>query len=126
LTLDRRKLGPLFLVAALLAIWLVLGRSVPSDQVIHVVLGDAAARVTELRLRYLPSESGGDAEIAREASFRYAAGQAPRIVTHEPRLAGGDYMVEIEVSEGNDRALVRRKVKLDGSPVSLDVKESLP
>ncbi len=126
--LDRRKLGPLILVAALLAMWLVLGRKVPSEQVVHVVLGDAAPSVTEVRLRYAPDEGAGpsDAEFTREATFRYAAGKAPRIVTHEPRLAGGDYLVEIEVSKGNDRALVHRKVKLDGSPVSLDVKEPHP
>ncbi len=123
MALDRRKLGPLALVAAGLLIWLVLGRKVPQDQVVRVVLGDAAPRVTEVRLRYQPD---GDAEFTREATFPYPKGTAPRIVTHEPRLAGGDYMVEIELSEGNDRALVHRKVKLDGNPVSLDVKESLP
>ena len=123
MALDRRKLGPIVLVAALGLIWLVLGRKVPADQVVRVVLGDSAPRVTEVRLRYQPD---GEAEFLREATFQYPKGTAPRIVTHEPRLAGGDYMVEIELSEGNDRAVVRRKVKLDGSPVSLDVKESLP
>ena len=121
--LGRRKLAPILLVAALALIWLVFGRKAPADQVVHVVLGDRAPRITAIALRYTAE---GETEAAREATFRYALGQAPRIVTHEPRLAGGDYMVEIELSEGNDRAEVRRKVKLDGSPVSLDVKESLP
>ncbi len=120
MALNRRRLGSVLIVALGLALWLVLGRKVPKDQVVHVVLGDAAPRVTQVRLRYT---ADGEADVLREAAFEYAAGRAPRIVTHEPRLAGGDYLVEIDVAEGNDRTEVRRKVKLDGDPVSLDVRE---
>lgn len=123
MTFDRKKLAPVVLVAALLSFWLVLGRKVPADQVVHVVLGDASPRITEVRLRYAPQ---GDAEFTREATFHYDAGKAPRVVTHEPRLAGGDYTVEIELMVGNDRALVQRKVKLEGNPVSVDIRDSLP
>jgi hypothetical protein len=47
-------------------------------------------------------------------------------VTHEPRVAAGDYLLDIDLAEGNDRIEIHRKVKLDGSPVSIDVKEPLP
>jgi hypothetical protein len=123
LAFDRKKLAPLVLVAALLSFWFVLGRKVPTEQVVHVVLGDASPRITEVRVRYAPE---GDAEFTREATFHYAAGNAPRIVTHEPRLMGGDYTVEIELVVGNDRTLVHRKVKLEGNPVSVDIRDSLP
>jgi hypothetical protein len=125
LTLDRRKLGPLVLIGAGVVMMLFLGPKMPRDQLVHVVLGDAAPRVTEVRVRYA-ERGASDADFAREATFRYAQGAAPRIVTHEPRLANGEYDLEIELSKGNDRALVKRQVKLDGSPVSLDVRESVP
>ena len=125
MTLDRRKLGPLVLIGAGVVMMLFLGPKMPRDQLVHVVLGDAAPRVTEVRVRYA-ERGASDADFAREATFRYAQGAAPRIVTHEPRLANGEYDLEIELSKGNDRALVKRQVKLDGSPVSIDVRESVP
>ena len=105
--------------------WLLFGQKIPKDQVLHVVLGDAAPRVTEVRVRY-GEASGRDVDFTREATFRYAQGAAPRVVTHEARLTSGDYTVEIEVFKGNDRAMVDRRVKLDGNPVSVDVRDSVP
>ncbi len=69
----------------------------PRSQTVHYVLGDGAPHVVELDARW----ARGDAPM-REASFRYAPGEAPRVVTHEPRLADGDYTVEIEVVAQND------------------------
>lgn len=123
--LDRRRLGPLVLIGAGVVMMLFLGPKMPRDQLVHVVLGDAAARVSEVRIRYADPDAS-DADFAREATFRYAQGAAPRVLTHEPRLANGEYALEIEISKGNDRAMVKRQVKLDGSPVSVDVRESVP
>jgi hypothetical protein len=57
----------------------------------------------------------------REASFRYASGTAPRVVTHEPRLPDGDYTVEIEVVEDSAHSLLRRRVTLAGGVTSIDL-----
>jgi hypothetical protein len=117
---DRRKVAPFVLVAALAAVWLALGPRLPHDQTIHVVLGKIAPRVTELRLAYA---EGGEQVATREASLHYAEGQAPRVVTHEPRLANGEYRVDIEVYDQKDHAQATRRVKLSGDPVSVDVQE---
>jgi hypothetical protein len=119
----RRRLAPLALVAAAAAAYLVLGPKVPKDQTVHVVLGDASPRVTEVDVRYAPA---GEQDFAREASFRYAEGAAPRIVTHSPRLADGEYAVEIELHTQKGHANVARRVKLEGDPVSIDVRNNVP
>jgi hypothetical protein len=120
---DKRKAAPFVLVAALVAVWLVLGPRLPKDQVVHVVLGDLAPHVTEVTLRYAEDQTQ---DFAREATFRYAQGQAPRIVTHEPRLANGEYRIEIDVFDQKGHAQATRRVKLQGDPVSLDVQDILP
>jgi hypothetical protein len=117
------------LVAMAAAVWLVLGRHLPRDQTVHVVLGESAPRVTEVRLRYAPA---ADARaFDRDVTFKYAPGEAPRVVTHMPRLADGDYHVEIEVlSEPPDpssqeaRVRVERRITLEGGTVSIDVSRS--
>jgi hypothetical protein len=119
-----RRLGPLVLLAALAAMWLVFGRQVPHDQTVHLVLGSAAPRVTELSVGY--AEAGRESEPAREATFHWAEGAAPRIVTHEPRLANGDYVVQIQLHARNGSASVTRRVKLEASPVSVDVTQAVP
>jgi hypothetical protein len=117
---DRRKVAPFVLVAALVGVWLVLGPRLPHDQTVHVVLGKAAPRVTELRLAYA---EGDEQAAAREVTFHFAEGEAPRVVTHEPRLANGEYRVEIDVYAQKGHAQATRRVKLSGDPVSVDVQE---
>ena len=124
---PRHKVASLVLVAALVAVYFVLGPKIPRDQVVHVVLGNAAPRVTEVRARY--AEAGArDGDFTREVTFRYAEGAAPRIITHEPRLPSGDYLVEIELHgrKPNEIAVVKRRITLQESPVSLDVQEAVP
>jgi hypothetical protein len=118
------RFAPLLLVAALGAVWLVLGRHIPHDQTLHVVLGDAAPRVTEVRLGYAAADH--ESELTREATFQWAEGSAPRIVTHAPRLADGAYVVQIQLVTRIDSAIVTRRVKIEGSPVSIDVREAIP
>jgi hypothetical protein len=119
--LKKPQILRILLVLAAAAIVVVMSRSCPKDQVIHVVLGDAASRVEEVVIRY-----GKDEDFQREARFRYQPGKAPRILTHEPRLAEGDYTVEIEVLARNNRNTVRRRVTLAGATTSIDVSEQVP
>jgi hypothetical protein len=119
-----RRFAPLVLVAAVVAVWLFLGPKIPHDQTVHVVLGNSAPRVTELTVGYAHPEVG-EAELTRQATFHWAEGAAPRIVTHTPRLSNGDYLVEIEVATRNGHAKVERRVKLDENPVSIDVQEAV-
>jgi hypothetical protein len=68
-----------------------------------VVLGDASPRVEEVTLRFAKSDSSSADDWLREVTFRYAKGGAPRIVSYEPRLASGDYLVEIEIHSDDTR-----------------------
>ena len=70
-----------------------------------------------------------DEDWTREAAFRFPVGSAPRIVTHEPRLADGDYVVEIEIQTAplrNAGATLRRRITLQGGTTSIDLSESVP
>lgn len=91
----------------------------PKQQVIRYDLGDAAQRVEEIDARW--AEQGAGDDWAREASFRYPLGQAPRVVTYEPRLADGDYTVEIDIVADSHRSTVRRRVTLQGGVTSIDL-----
>ncbi len=91
--------GRLIVLAAALAACAWFARLAPTDQTVHYVLGDASPRVEELRVRWQedePPSRVGD-EWLREVSYRFTPGEAPRIVTHEPRLRNGRYAVEIDV-----------------------------
>jgi hypothetical protein len=120
----RRRVVLLITVAAALAVYFVLAPRWPKDQVVHVVLGNAAPTIEEVRVRYAGASepSSGTAEDwTREASFRYALNSAPRVITHEPRLPDGDYVVEIDLVSPSGRATVRRRVALQGGTASIDV-----
>jgi hypothetical protein len=117
--MDRKRVVGLALLATALAVGAKLALHLPREQVVHYVLGDAAAGVKEVDTRW-SAENGGD-DWTREASFRYAPGTAPRVVTHEPRLPDGDYTVEIELVEDSGHSLVRRRVTLGGGATSIDL-----
>lgn len=124
--MDRKRLLRFLLLAAALAVAMILARRWPKEQTVHYVLGDGAARVEEVDARWAQGRSSED--WTREATFRYAPGQAPRIVTHEPRLADGDYTVEIEIASASAaRNVVRRNVTLSASgSTSIDLVDSVP
>jgi hypothetical protein len=119
--MNKKQILRILLVIAAAAIIVVMGKSCPKDQVIHVVLGEAAPRVEEVVIRY-----GQNEDFQREARFRYEAGKAPRILAHEPKLAEGEYTVEIELLARNNRNTVRRRVTLAGATTSIDVSEQVP
>jgi hypothetical protein len=111
-------MAQLVLVAALLAAYFVIARRWPREQVVHVSLGDGAARVERLAIGY-----GDD----RGAAFSYAKGTAPRIVTHEAKLPDGDYVVDVEVTAGSATATVHRRVHLEsGGSTTVDVSRDVP
>ncbi len=125
--MDRKRIARLLFLAAGLLIALYLARSWPREQTIHYVLGDAAPRVEEVDARWAPAAAAATDEWARQVSFHYARGAAPRIVTHEPRLPDGDYTVEIEIVAANDeKAIVRKHVTLSGGPTSIELARSVP
>ena len=68
-------------------------------------------------------------EWTRGATFPYAAGSAPRIVSHEPKLANGDYVVDMELllsgDAGPHRVTVQRRVTLAGGSASIDLTTAL-
>ncbi len=127
--MPKRALRML-LLAAVLMIGLYFARQWPKDQTVHYVLGDAAARVEEVDARWAPGIAASE-DWTREASFRYAPGKAPRIVTHEPRLPDGDYTVEIEIVAANEaheksEVVVRKHVILGGGATSIQLADAVP
>jgi hypothetical protein len=136
--MDRKRIARGLALVAALAVALLLGQKWPKDQTVHYVLGDAAPRVEEVAARW--AEGGGAPATdawSREATFRFGRGQAPRVVTHQPRLPDGDYTVELEITaDGRSPAspknmgatnVVTRHVHLQGGGVtSIDLSPSVP
>ena len=136
---KRKRIGQIVAIAAMMALARFAAGQWPRDQTIHYVLVNEAPLVQELRARWAPErpeespekspkanrEMGKADDWTREVAFRYAQGQAPRIVTHEPRLPNGDYTVEIEITasgvQPQDRSVVRRHVELNGGVTSIDL-----
>jgi hypothetical protein len=126
--MERSRAAKLVLLAAGLGVAALLARgelSIPREQTIRYVLGDGAQRVAELDARWTPP--GKSEDWTRAATFRYAPGQAPSVITHEPRLPNGDYDVEIEIvaSDGTD-AIDHRHVQLSGGTTSIDLARAVP
>jgi hypothetical protein len=131
---DRKRLLRALSLVALaggLAAALPLAQRWPKEQTVHYVLGDAARRVLELDARWSEGAAGGGDDVNREATFRYAQGQAPRVVTHLPRLPDGDYTVEIDLlavsaGAGSERSTITRRITLAGGATSIDLVGAVP
>lgn len=123
-----RRAALYVLLAAALAVYFVLSPRWPKDQVFHLVLGNASPQITEVRVRYGEAKGSVAEDWTREASFRYALNSAPRVITHEPRLPDGDYVVEIDLVSPSGETTVRRRVTFaSGTTTSIDVAgEALP
>jgi hypothetical protein len=122
-----RRLARFGLPAAALALVVTLAPKWPAPQTVHYVLGSGAARVEEIDARWGTADGRGEPEDwTHDASFRYAAGRAPRVVTHQPRLPDGDYRVQIEIVSDRDRRVVERRVTLGGGVTSIDLVTAVP
>ncbi len=119
------------ILVAVAAVFFTLSSRWPKDNVVHVVLGAGAPEVSQVTIRYARSGEGGkasgDEDWTRGATFSFPDGSAPRIVTHEPRLADGDYAVEIEILK-TSHAIVRverPRVSFTGGTTSIDVSQAV-
>jgi hypothetical protein len=117
----RKRIVFFVAVLAALAVYFTLSPHWPKTQSLHVVLGSAAPRIEEVRVRYADARGRSSEDWTREASFRYALNSAPRVVTHEPRLPDGDYVVEIDLVSPKGESTVRRRIALRGGTTSIDV-----
>jgi hypothetical protein len=117
----RRPITRLVFLAFGLLVALYLGMQGPKEQHVRVVLGAAAPEVTSVDLQYLTSEG----EVAVEARFAYPKGSAPRVVPHEPRLANGDYRLQIDVDAQGGRRAIQRQVTLGGGSTQVDISSAL-
>lgn len=119
--MPRRKAVPFALLVALgLGGYFLLAPRFPKEQTVNIVLGDAAPKITDLTLRYVPT---GDREPEREARFHFGR-EAPRIVHHDARLPDGDYRVEIDLEGDHARTHLSRTVAFRGGATSIDVSEA--
>ena len=116
-----KRLFPLLLVGAGAALYFSLSPAWPADQHLRILLGDLAPHAVEVRIRCGKS---GEGDWSREVTFPYASGNAPRMVSYEPRLVSGDYLVEIDVKTDDERVRTRaREVHLAGGTTSIDLSE---
>jgi hypothetical protein len=121
----RRRLLPLLFIAIGAAFYFTLAPHWPADQHVRIVLGERAPRVEEVTLRCATSERSSSDDWLREVTFRYAKGSAPRIVSYEPRLVRGDYLVEVEIHSDDGRVVtLDRHVTLAGGTTSIDLPEA--
>jgi hypothetical protein len=122
----RKRIALTIVAAAAFALYFTLSPRWPKDLALHVVLGDAAPRIVEVRIRYAEERGAeGKGERAedwtREASFRYPLKSAPRVVTHATRLPDGNYVVEIDLLSPTGGSTVRRPITFQGGAASVDV-----
>jgi hypothetical protein len=115
----------LFLVGAVAVLVASFARGFPRAQTVHYVLGDGAPRVEEIDARWAQGRRSDDGAFMRAASFHYAPGQAPRVITHEPKLADGDYTVEIDIVANRERRTVTREVVLGGGTTNIELASSI-
>jgi hypothetical protein len=128
---NLRRLAPLALVVPAVAAGATLKPRWPKDQSVRYDLGSAAGRVEELDARWAPQDgkapSGhGEDDWAREATFRYGSGRAPRVVSHDLSLADGDYALEVELRADGRSSLVHRRVTLQGGVTTIDLASVVP
>ena len=89
----------------------------PRDQHLKLVLGASSEQVTGLEIQYV----AGDGDVARAARMAFEPGGAPRVVSHEPQLADGDYRLQIDVDTREGRRSTERRVTLGGGTTQVDL-----
>lgn len=105
-----------------LLVALYFGSKAPREQHVKVVLGERSAAVTAVGLQYV-GEGGGD-DVAREARLAFPEG-APRVVSHDPSLADGDYRLRIDLDTRQGRRSAERRVRLGGGSTQIDLTPDL-
>jgi hypothetical protein len=113
------------------ALYFSLAPRWPSEQLFRIVLGDHSPDVTEVRVRCGPwgatGSAASDDEWHREVTLRYPKGAAPRVVQYTPKLAEGDYLVEIEVGGGDGRVdTTDHHIHLAGGATTIDLSRPPP
>jgi hypothetical protein len=104
-----------------LAVAAYLGARGPREQHVNFVLGDLAPDVRGLTVQYVSD----DDEVARDVRLAYADGAAPRVVSHEPKLADGSYRLRIDLDTRERRVSVERSVTLGGGSTQVDLSRAL-
>lgn len=104
--MKAKRYWPVLLLVVGFGLWSWIAPKAPHDQSVDVLLGDRAADVEDLTVRYTQENK----EPARQVAFHFAHGSAPRVVHHAPHLPDGDYGVDIEL---NGSASVHRSVRLE-------------
>jgi hypothetical protein len=116
-TRPRRRLLPFAVLAAGGLVAAYLASRSPRDQHVKLVLGAGADQVTGLEVQYVAD----DGDTARDVRMAFPAGQAPRVVSHEPKLADGDYSLRIALDTREGRRAVERRVTLGGGTTQVDL-----
>ena len=119
---PKRRILPIAVLAAGAMLAAYLSSKSPHEQHVSLVLGDRAPGVTGLELQYLTD----DGEAARVARFTFEPGKAPRVVSHQPELADGDYRLRIDLDAREGRRTVERRVRLGGGTTQVDVASEPP
>lgn len=119
---TRRRIGSLVFLAFGLGVAMYLGQNGPQEQHVHVILNERAPIVTSVSLQYL----GASGDVASETTFHYAKGQAPRIVSHDPKIPSGDYKLRVDIDLAQpdlpeSRKSVEKQVTLKGGSAQVDL-----
>jgi hypothetical protein len=114
-TRSRSRYAALGFLLIGIAVTAFLAKRGPHEQHVRFVLGDAATEITGLEVQYVDP----DGDIAREARLSYAAGTAPRIVSHEPELPDGAYELKVDLITRDRRVSVERSVTLSGGSTQI-------
>lgn len=119
---PRRIPRPLkfVLLAGGLLVALYFGTKAPRDQHVRLVLGERSSAVTGVALQYVVDGAGAADEVAREARLAFPEG-APRVVSHDPSLADGDYRLRIDLETRQGRRSAERRVRLGGGSTQIDL-----
>jgi len=113
---TKRRIGSLIFLACGIGIAMWLGQNGPQDQHVHVILNERAPIVTNVSLQYVTAKG----DVANETSFHYSPGQAPRIVSHDPKIPSGDYKLKVDVDSPDSRKTVEKQVTLKGGSTQVD------
>ena len=119
-TRNRRAFRFVLLIVAISA-FAFFKKTAPREQTLHF---RGAEDLRELEVCYAEKTSAEDCTTS--AVFRFPEG-SPHLVTHEPKLADGEYTIKLDVTTatGAHRSLVR-SVDLGGKPVKIALDSAPP